>query len=94
LRGGVRAARAGSVLDDRALMERLIRFTRAHGFLKKNTERAQKLVQESNVAPETYQWLARSDGMCVLHLLVGMGGWRESADFFFEGITRRSKSRN
>ena len=61
------------ISDDRALMERLIRFAQAHDLLKKNAERAQKLAQESNAALETYQkqvrtleeHLARSDGMYV-----------------------------
>ncbi|TFK55653.1 hypothetical protein OE88DRAFT_1722704 [Heliocybe sulcata] len=43
------------VQDDRALIERLIRFAQAHDLLKKNAERAQKLAQESNHALETYQ---------------------------------------
>lgn len=43
------------IADDRALIERLIRFAQAHDLLKKNAERAQKLVQESNTALETYQ---------------------------------------
>lgn len=43
------------VQDDRALIERLIRFAQAHDLLKKNAERAQKLAQESNNALETYQ---------------------------------------
>ena len=43
------------ITDDRALIERLIRFAQAHDLLKKNAERAQKLAQESNVALETYQ---------------------------------------
>lgn len=43
------------VTDDRALIERLIRFAQAHDLLKKNAERAQKLAQDSNVALETYQ---------------------------------------
>ena len=41
--------------DDRALIERLVRFAQAHDLLKKNAERAQKLAQESNGALETYQ---------------------------------------
>jgi hypothetical protein len=61
------------ISDDRALMERLIRFAQAHDLLKKNAERAQKLAQESNAALETYQkqvrtleeHLARSDGSYV-----------------------------
>ena len=61
------------ISDDRALMERLIRFAQAHDLLKKNAERAQKLAQESSVALETYQrqvrtleeHLARSDGSYV-----------------------------
>ncbi|KAH9023077.1 Up-regulated during septation-domain-containing protein [Lactarius pseudohatsudake] len=36
------------IADDRALMERLIRFAQAHDLLKKNAERAQKLAQDSN----------------------------------------------
>ncbi|KAI6040460.1 Up-regulated during septation-domain-containing protein [Pisolithus marmoratus] len=43
------------IIDDRALIERLIRFAQAHDMLKKNAERAQKLAQDSNVALETYQ---------------------------------------
>ncbi|KAF9814377.1 hypothetical protein IEO21_05111 [Rhodonia placenta] len=43
------------IADDRALIERLIRFAQAHDLLKKNAERAQKLAQESNGALETYQ---------------------------------------
>ncbi|KAH7887374.1 Up-regulated during septation-domain-containing protein [Phlebopus sp. FC_14] len=43
------------VIDDRTLIERLIRFSQAHELLKKNAERAQKLAQDSNVALETYQ---------------------------------------
>ncbi|KAG1873560.1 Up-regulated during septation-domain-containing protein [Suillus subalutaceus] len=43
------------VMDDRALIERLIRFAQAHDLLKKNAERAQKLAQDSNTALETYQ---------------------------------------
>lgn len=43
------------ISDDRALIERLIRFAQAHDLLKKNAERAQKLAQESNGALETYQ---------------------------------------
>ncbi|KAH9022188.1 Up-regulated during septation-domain-containing protein [Lactarius hengduanensis] len=59
------------IADDRALMERLIRFAQAHDLLKKNAERAQKLAQDSNAALETYQrqvrtleeQLASSDGL-------------------------------
>ncbi|KAJ7591447.1 Up-regulated during septation-domain-containing protein [Mycena floridula] len=43
------------IQDDRALIERLVRFAQAHELLKKNAERAQKLAQESNSALETYQ---------------------------------------
>ena len=43
------------VTDDRALIERLIRFAQAHDLLKKNAERAQKLAQDSGAALETYQ---------------------------------------
>lgn len=43
------------IVDDRALIERLIRFAQAHDLLKKNAERAQKLAQDSSVALETYQ---------------------------------------
>ena len=43
------------ISDDRALIERLIRFAQAHDLLKKNAERAQKLALESNGALETYQ---------------------------------------
>jgi chromosome segregation ATPase len=43
------------IVDDRALIERLIRFAQAHDLLKKNAERAQKLAQDSNTALETYQ---------------------------------------
>jgi len=43
------------IADDRALIERLIRFAQAHDLLRKNAERAQKLAQESGSALETYQ---------------------------------------
>ena len=43
------------VADDRALIERLIRFAQAHDLLKKNAERAQKLATDSSSALETYQ---------------------------------------
>lgn len=43
------------VVDDRALIERLIHLAQAHDLLKKNAERAQKLVQDSNAALQTYQ---------------------------------------
>jgi hypothetical protein len=42
-------------MDDKALIERLVRFAQAHDLLKKNAERAQKLAQEGNSAMETYQ---------------------------------------
>jgi len=42
------------IADDRALIERLIRFAQAHDLLKKNAERAQKLAQDGNTAMETY----------------------------------------
>ncbi|KAF8914270.1 Up-regulated during septation-domain-containing protein [Gymnopilus junonius] len=41
--------------DDKALIERLVRFAQAHDLLKKNAERAQKLAQEGTHALETYQ---------------------------------------
>ncbi|KAF7294326.1 hypothetical protein HMN09_01161700 [Mycena chlorophos] len=43
------------VNDDRALIERLVRFAQAHDLLKKNAERAQKLAADSSTALETYQ---------------------------------------
>jgi flagellar biosynthesis chaperone FliJ len=43
------------ITDDRALIERLLRFAQAHDLLKKNAERAQKLLQEANTGLETYQ---------------------------------------
>ncbi|KAG9317793.1 Up-regulated during septation-domain-containing protein [Chiua virens] len=43
------------VIDDRALIERLIRFAQAHDLLKKNAERVQKLAEDSNAVLETYQ---------------------------------------
>ncbi|OAX34186.1 hypothetical protein K503DRAFT_869083 [Rhizopogon vinicolor AM-OR11-026] len=43
------------IVDDRALIERLIHLAQAHDLLKKNAERAQKLAQSSNAALETYQ---------------------------------------
>ncbi|KAF8076740.1 Up-regulated during septation-domain-containing protein [Lyophyllum atratum] len=50
------AARVQALIqDDRALIERLLRFAQAHDLLKKNAERAQKLAHEGNAALETYQ---------------------------------------
>ncbi|KAK7049761.1 hypothetical protein VNI00_005792 [Paramarasmius palmivorus] len=43
------------LVDDRLLIERLLRFAHSHDMLKKNAERAQKLAQESGNALETYQ---------------------------------------
>jgi hypothetical protein len=43
------------IADDRALIERLIRFAQAHDLLRNNAERAQKLAQETGSALETYQ---------------------------------------
>lgn len=55
------AARVQSLIaDDRALIERLIRFAQAHDLLKKNAERAQKLAQDGNNALETYQKQVRT----------------------------------
>ncbi|KAG6850194.1 hypothetical protein H0H93_016623 [Arthromyces matolae] len=48
------------IQDDRALIERLLRFAQAHDLLKKNAERAQKLAQEGNSALETYQKQVRT----------------------------------
>jgi len=48
------------IADDRALIERLLRFAQAHDLLKKNAERAQKLAQETNIALETYQKQVRT----------------------------------
>ncbi|KAF7352376.1 hypothetical protein MVEN_01201700 [Mycena venus] len=55
------AARVQALItDDRALIERLVRFAQAHDLLKKNAERAQKLAQEGSVALETYQKQVRT----------------------------------
>lgn len=43
------------ITDDRALIERLVRFAQAHDLLKKNAERAQRLAHESSTALETYK---------------------------------------
>ena len=43
------------IADDRALVERLIRFAQSHDLLRNNAERAQKLVQDSNKGLEMYQ---------------------------------------
>ncbi|KAJ7498464.1 Up-regulated during septation-domain-containing protein [Mycena latifolia] len=48
------------IADDRALIERLVRFAQAHDLLKKNAERAQKLAQEGSGALETYQKQVRT----------------------------------
>lgn len=48
------------IADDRALIERLIRFAQAHDLLKKNAERAQKLAMDSSAALETYQKQVRT----------------------------------
>ncbi|KAF9567397.1 hypothetical protein CPC08DRAFT_656557 [Agrocybe pediades] len=55
------AARVQALInDDRALIERLIRFAQAHDLLKKNAERAQKLAQDGTHALETYQKQVRT----------------------------------
>lgn len=43
------------ITDDRALIERLVRFAQAHDLLKKNAERATRLAQESSTALDTYK---------------------------------------
>ncbi|KAL5637014.1 hypothetical protein ACGC1H_000855 [Rhizoctonia solani] len=43
------------VADDRAIIERLIKFASTHELLKTNAEKAQKLAQESTVSLKTYQ---------------------------------------
>jgi hypothetical protein len=48
------------IVDDKSLIERLLRFAQAHDLLKKNAERAQKLATESNNALETYQKQVRT----------------------------------
>ncbi|KAJ7771126.1 Up-regulated during septation-domain-containing protein [Mycena maculata] len=48
------------IADDRALIERLVRFAQAHDLLKKNAERAQKLAAEGSGALETYQKQVRT----------------------------------
>lgn len=69
------------IVDDKSLIERLVRFAQAHDLLKKNAERAQRLAQEGNAALETYQKQVRIleernttlganiSAMCVLHIL-------------------------
>ncbi|KAJ7246565.1 Up-regulated during septation-domain-containing protein [Mycena haematopus] len=55
------AARVQALIsDDRALIERLVRFAQAHDLLKKNAERAQKLAQDGSGALETYQKQVRT----------------------------------
>jgi len=55
------AARVQALInDDKALIERLIRFAQAHDLLKKNAERAQKLAQDGTHALETYQKQVRT----------------------------------
>lgn len=48
------------LIDDRLILERLIRFAQAHELLKNNAERAQKIAVESSVALETYQKQVRT----------------------------------
>lgn len=48
------------VADDRAIIERLLRFAQAHDLLKNNAERAQKLAQESSQGLETYSKQVKS----------------------------------
>ncbi|CAE7224207.1 unnamed protein product [Rhizoctonia solani] len=43
------------VADDRAIIERLIKFASTHELLKTNAEKAQKLAQESTISLKTYQ---------------------------------------
>ncbi|KAF8592660.1 hypothetical protein K439DRAFT_1650281 [Ramaria rubella] len=43
------------IADDRALVERLIRFAQSHDLLRNNAERAQKLAQDSSKGLEMYQ---------------------------------------
>jgi hypothetical protein len=43
------------VADDRAIVDRLLKFASTHELLKTNAEKAQKLAQESTVSLKTYQ---------------------------------------
>ncbi|KAG8748931.1 hypothetical protein FRC12_013708 [Ceratobasidium sp. 428] len=45
----------GLIADDRAIIERLLKFASTHELLKTNAEKAQKLAQESTVSLKTYQ---------------------------------------
>ncbi|KAG9123858.1 hypothetical protein FRC07_013720 [Ceratobasidium sp. 392] len=45
----------GLIADDRAIVERLLKFASTHELLKTNAEKAQKLAQESTVSLKTYQ---------------------------------------
>ncbi|KAG8745564.1 hypothetical protein FRC10_007742 [Ceratobasidium sp. 414] len=45
----------GLITDDRAIIERLLKFASTHELLKTNAEKAQKLAQESTVSLKTYQ---------------------------------------
>ena len=73
------------ILEDRALIEHLIRLRHAHGLLGKNAERTQKLVWESDAALEAY-WrqvrtlevhLAYADGLYVRSILTRFDVRRE-----------------
>lgn len=48
------------VIDDRSIIERLIRFAQAHDTLRKTADRAQKLAQDGSTALETYQKQVRN----------------------------------
>ncbi|QRV72680.1 Up-regulated during septation protein [Ceratobasidium sp. AG-Ba] len=50
----------GLIADDRAIIDRLLKFASTHDLLKTNAEKAQKLAQESTVSLRTYQEQVRT----------------------------------
>ncbi|TFK43828.1 Up-regulated during septation-domain-containing protein [Crucibulum laeve] len=80
--------------DDRALIERLVRFAQAHDLLKKNAERAQKLAQEGNTALETYQKQVRILEERNMSMAARQAAMQEEVQQFQEAVDRISAQKS
>ncbi|KAL6309835.1 Up-regulated during septation-domain-containing protein [Sparassis latifolia] len=76
------------VTDDRALIERLLRFAQAHDLLKKNAERAQKLAQDSNAALETYHKQVKTLEDRNMALLSRHSALQDEVDYLQDSVDR------
>ncbi|KAF5322596.1 hypothetical protein D9619_000538 [Psilocybe cf. subviscida] len=81
------------VADDKALIERLVRFAQAHDLLKKNAERAQKLAQDGNHALETYQKQVRMLEERSMTMTARQNAMQDELNLLHETIERLSSEK-